>query len=468
MIKLSKKDVSWSYAGKFIDLLSGILILPLILHLLPAEEIGMYYLMLTIGSLVTLFDFGFAPQFGRNITYVLSGAQELKREGITVTNKETSINYRLLANMVHTARYVYRRLSFIVLFVMISFGTLYIHNVTDGFSHVSNSLIIWIIYSISVFFKIYYTYYTSLLTGKGLIKEASKANILSKAFYMLLATVLLLMNLSLMGVVIAGLISPFVQRYLSFYYFFTPELKEKINQFVISNKEKIDLFKIIWYNSKKLGIVLLCAFATTKFGLFMAGLYLPLAEIAAYGLMLQLVGMIAGTSGTLFDIYQPRFSSLRVKGDIQSLIKEFAFSMNIFYLLYAIGVLALLFLGQWALDIIGSNTPLPSPGILLIYSLVILLEVNHSKYAMLITTGNHIPFVIPAVIGSVFIVLGNFLILEFTSLGILGLILVQGLVESAYDNWKWPLVVHQEFKISLRKLLFLGAKESVHRIKTYA
>lgn len=38
----------------------------------------MNYLMLTVGSLVSLFDFGFAPQFGRNITYVFAGAQAHK------------------------------------------------------------------------------------------------------------------------------------------------------------------------------------------------------------------------------------------------------------------------------------------------------------------------------------------------------------------------------------------------------
>src|SRR5450759_1638066 len=117
-ISLSRKDVIWGYFAQFFAIASGIITLPLILRMLSAEEIGMNYLMLTIGSLVSLFDFGFAPQFGRNITYVFSGIQKLKKEGVDVINTGGVINYHLLATMIHTARFVYRRLAVIVLLIM--------------------------------------------------------------------------------------------------------------------------------------------------------------------------------------------------------------------------------------------------------------------------------------------------------------------------------------------------------------
>lgn len=89
------------------------------LRLLTAEEIGLHYLMLTAGTLVALFDFGFAPQFGRNVSYVFSGAQEIKREGVQIIKSQSVINYRLLSNMIQTARLFYRFLAFIVLLVML-------------------------------------------------------------------------------------------------------------------------------------------------------------------------------------------------------------------------------------------------------------------------------------------------------------------------------------------------------------
>ena len=75
-ISVTKKDIIWGYLAQFFLVASGLITLPLVLNILSAEEIGMNYLMLTIGSLVSLLDFGFAPQFGRNITYIFSGAQK--------------------------------------------------------------------------------------------------------------------------------------------------------------------------------------------------------------------------------------------------------------------------------------------------------------------------------------------------------------------------------------------------------
>ena len=80
-ISVGKSDIIWSYIAKFLGTASGLLVLPFILNRLTAEEMGLNYLMLTIGSMVSLLDFGFSPQFGRNITYVFSGAKELAKEG---------------------------------------------------------------------------------------------------------------------------------------------------------------------------------------------------------------------------------------------------------------------------------------------------------------------------------------------------------------------------------------------------
>ena len=71
-IKVSKSDVVWSYVAQFFNIGAGFITLPLILHMLSTEEIAMNYLMLTIGSMVALIDFGFAPQFGRNVSFVFS------------------------------------------------------------------------------------------------------------------------------------------------------------------------------------------------------------------------------------------------------------------------------------------------------------------------------------------------------------------------------------------------------------
>jgi hypothetical protein len=469
MIKnISKKDIIWGYGAQFFSIASGVLVLPLILHLLSPEEIGMNYLMLTVGSLVSLFDFGFGPQFGRNITYIFSGAQELKKEGIQSNQKdENQINYRLLATMIYTARFVYRRLSLVVLVVMLSFGTLYIYKVTNGFTNVHRSLFIWIVYSISTFFNMYYTYYASLLIGKGMIMESKKAMVYSRIVYIIINVSLLLLGVGLLSIAIANLLAPFVERFISQHYFYTQELKSKIDQFVITKKEKLDLFNIVWHNARKLGLVFIGSYAITRFAMFLGGLYLSLSDIASYGLMVQLVGIISGISSTLFVINNPRFAELNIKGNINDLKKEFAFAMGIFYLLFLICGVFLVLAVPELLVLIKAKAALPVSSILILYLTIMLLETNHSFFSTMIVIENSVPFMWVSLITGGFIALGSYLSLAFTNYSLLGLVLVQGIVQLAYNNWKWPFVILDKYNISLFAFLRLAISEVFYKFKAY-
>lgn len=62
-IHITKKDVLWGYIAQFFNIGAGILLLPVILKLLPADILGVWYIFLTISSLVQMIDFGFQPTF---------------------------------------------------------------------------------------------------------------------------------------------------------------------------------------------------------------------------------------------------------------------------------------------------------------------------------------------------------------------------------------------------------------------
>lgn len=433
--------------------------------MLSSAEIGMNYLMITISTMVGLLDFGFAPQFARNITYVFAGAHELRKEG--VAEAQDVIDYELLANMIGVAKRVYTILALVTLILMVSVGTWYIYYVTQGFTNVHNSLYIWLLYSLSVFFNIYYVYYSSLLMGRGMVMEAKKAMIAQKLSYLILTFTLLLSGLGLMGVVLANIISPFVGRYLSFRYFYNHEMKENLSSVAKDVKKQTQLFKTIWYNSKKLGLVFLGSYAINKLGMFFAGLYLSLEEVASYGLMIQLVSIISSTAITVNTAIQPQLAALRAEGEKQKLITRFAFAMNNFYILYIAGTTFLFFCGPWILSLIGSNATLPSGIILFLYFIVVLLENNHSAFATFIVTSNNIPFVESSLLSGGAICLFSFLSLQFTNLGILGLVMVQGICQAIYSNWKWPYVVCKEFHISFNRFLKIGLDESLNRLKFY-
>ena len=461
-VRVTKKDIIWSYIAQFFNLGAGLITLPLVLHMLSEDEIGMNYLMLTVSSMVALLDFGFAPQFARNITYVFSGAPELRKEGIAESTGK--IDYTLLANMIKVAKKVYAIMAVLTLILMLTGGTAYIYKVTDGFTNVKHSLIIWIIYSVSVFFNIYYVYYSSLLTGRGQIMESKKAMIAQRLTYICLTFGLLLSGMGLLGVVIANLLAPFIGRILSYRMFYDNDMKNHLANSQPSSAEQKKLFLIIWYNAKKLGIVFIGSYAINKIGMFFAGLYLNLAEIASYGLMIQLVTIISQLALTFNISEQPLFNAYRTEGRKKELLEKFALTMNVYYVIFIIASFALISIGPWALRLIGSNAILPTGLIVAIYCLVVLLEGNHGSFATFIVTENKIPFVESSLIAGAAICIGSFLSLKFTTLGILGLVLVQGICQLVYANWKWPYVVCRDFHISFPTFLSMGFKQSLKLI----
>lgn len=463
-ITVTRRDVIWGYIAIFFQMTSGLIILPFLLRLLTAEEIGFNYLMLTVGQMVALFDSGFSPMFGKNIAYLFSGAQELKKEGIVET-KGDSLNYHLIFTMISVAKMVYRRLSVVVLVLMLTGGTVYIYSITNGFSTIKNSFLIWIVYTISTFFNIYFSYYNALLTGSGKIMESKKAIIINKVGYIVISLALLYGGLGLLGVCIANLLSPFIGRYFSYVYFYTPDFCSKIKGEVTSKEEVISIFKVIWYNSKKMSICMVGSYCINKFGMFLSGLYLSLEVIASYGLMLQLVGILSSVAQNYFITKQPQLASYKVNGERIKLLDLFSFSWFSFSLLNLLGCVLLVVLAPLLLDILNSNTHLPSKSIMLLFCIVYLLEQNHSVFSSMMIVGNIVPPISAAIIPGVFTVILSYLFLEYTSCGLMSIIMAQGICQLAYNNWKWPLVIFKEYNISPFQLINLGFIQINIRLK---
>lgn len=464
-INITKKDIAWNYISKFFQIGTGLITLPMILHFLTVEEIGMNYLMLTVSSIVSLLDFGFGPQFGRNFSYVNSGAQTLLKEGV-LENQKGEINYHLLSVLLKTAKFVYVRLSLIALLFMLSFGSIYIYYVTKGFSNVSGALPIWLLFSISTFFNIYYSYYNSLLTGSGMIEESAIATILSKGVYIVICVIFLLLKFGLYSVIFANFISPFVQRYYSYRVYYTLDLKSKLTS-KIAYKEIKETYDVIWFNAKKLGINFIGSYAINKFGFFLIGLYLPLTEVGSYGLLMQLANLLLGISMTMFITYEPKFANYRITGQLNNFKRLISLTTMCYFFVMLIGSLVIIYIAPIVLDLIHSNAKLPLIGICALYLLIISLEGNHSIFASLIVSKNEVPFVSAALISGGVIAMLSFIVLQYSNWNLWGVVLVQGIVQLCYNNWKWPLWVFKEVNFSVKEYFYFSYEIVNAKIKEY-
>ena len=111
-----------------------------------------------------------------------------------------------------------------------------------------------------------------------------------------------------------------------------------------------------------------------------------------------------------------------------------------------VGGAAFVGLGDWALGLIKSDVSFLPASMLTLMLVISFLEHNHSVSASFIMADNKIPFFIPSLVSGAATILLLWIFLQFTDMGVWGMILAPGIAQLAYQNWKWPSVVIKELK----------------------
>lgn len=463
-VTITKKDIIWSYIAIFFQVGSGIIVLPFVLRMLSADEVGYNYVMLTVLQILFLFDNGFSPMFGKNLTYVFCGAKQLQKEGVSECKSE-DIDYHLLATVISVGKMVYFRMSWIILVIMLTGGTWYVYYVTQQFTLVKNALWIWLIFCASAYFNVYYGYLGAFMNGRGYVMEAKKATIFSRLTYIGISVALLYCNLGLISLAIANFVAPFVTRIMCLSKFYDPELKGNLKNEKISKSERKETFLIIWHNAKKMCITAVGAYCVNRVSLFLAGIFLPLVTVGSYGLMLQLGGIINSLSVNYFNTEQPKMASFKVRGEEDKLRNEFSIGLITFFVLIISGFALMIVLGPWLLRVIKSQTLLPSLSVMIIYAVVTVLEANHSLCAALLVVGNRVPPIACSLIPGFAILILSWIVLDFFHWGLLALVIIPGICQAAYNNWKWPYEALKELKMNPFQVMDTGFRDLYLKMK---
>jgi O-antigen/teichoic acid export membrane protein len=451
-MQITKKDVIWSYAATFMKIAASGLLLPFILKMMPSETVGIWSVFMTITTFTALLDFGFSPSFTRNVTYVFSGVRTLKVNGFeTNDDGSTKVDYGLLKGVINAMRWFYLRMALVLFLLLFTIGTFYINRILKDYngSH-SEVFIAWIILCIISTYNLYTLYYDSLLQGKGLIKRSKQIIIIGQSVYLIIAAFLIIEGFGLVAIVTAQVASVVIIRWLAYRSFFTKELKNNLIK-AIANSQK-DVLEAITPNAIKVGLTSLGGFMVQKSAIIIGSLYLSLKDIASYGITTQLISIIAGLSGIYIATYQPKIVQLRIENNLQRIKELYLRGQLIFFVTYLAGGLCLIFFGEFALKLIGSQTTLLSNSMIIIASIVFFLETNHSIAANIIMTRNEVPFFKASLISgsaTIILLLGLFI---FFHPGVMVMILAPGIAQVAYQNWKWPLFVIKDLNITSKDI----------------
>ena len=186
--------------------------------------------------------------------------------------------------------------------------------------------------------------------------------------------------------------------------------------------------------------------------IIIGALYLPLSDIASYGITIQLITVIVGLAGIYTATYQPKIVQFRVNQNDTGIKDLYLKGQVVFLLTFIICGSGLLFFGQWAMEIIGSQTDLMPRSLILASICIYFLETNHSIAGSILLSKNEVPFFKASLISGGISVLLLILLFNLTNMNLWMMILAPGIAQGIYQNWKWPLVVIKELDITRRDL----------------
>jgi O-antigen/teichoic acid export membrane protein len=289
-------------------------------------------------------------------------------------------------------------------------------------------------------------YYDSLLQGKGLVKKSKQVIIVGQTVYLVIGAILILAGNGLIAIVSAQAASVIIVRWLSHHYFFTKEIKQKLYNAITIPKAEI--LKAITPNAVKIGLTSLGGLMVQRSAIIIGSLYLPLQDIASYGITMQLIAIIAGLGVIYTATYQPKISQLRVLQNNSEIKALYLKGQIILLLTYIIGGIGLLILGKTTMNFIGSKTHLMIQPLIFVAIVVSFLESNHSIAGGILLSKNVVPFFKAALLSGCATVFFLFLFFQFTNIGLLAMIAAPGFAQVIYQNWKWPLEVINELNIT--------------------
>ena len=430
----------------------------MILRYLLPEEVGLWFVFMSLAGLAQLLELGFQPTIARNVAYVYAGAQKLDAHGCIPTTEHAPLNIELLQQLFVAARKIYLGVSLAALAVLAVIGSAYISTLLTPNVPLAHIIPAWLAFALGYVVNFYYGYFNGFLQGRGDVTSANQVVVASRMILIILASLLLAGGLGLVGVGIASLISSVIGRILARRLFWHGGGAETAALKSAKTTEHNSLISILWPNAKKLGLVFLGSFLITRANVLIASSFLGLAEAANYGLTFQIIVTFTTLSAVVFNLNMPHLSGDQVRGRHEKILEKFGRSLAAGWLVYMVGAAILFLFGSTLLALIGSRTHLLETNLLSLLAVIMFLEMNHSLCSGYLTTFNEIPFVRAALASGIGIVTVSVLTVSVFHFGVWGLVLSQGVIQLAYNNWKWPMEAARRMSHSFAYVVTSGFK----------
>lgn len=439
--RLYGSSVVWSWAYNGFRVAGGLLVLPLLLHVLTKPDLGMYYVFLSLYALLPVIDFGFSPTATRYVSYAMGGATELKAMGLTPNQQGGGPNYAMLWQLVATTRSLYRYLCLAAFVLVGSLGTWTVSLRVHETSAPSITWLAWGITLVSLVLEIYAGWWNAFLRGMNEVLLSARITTLTYALKVVLAAIFLLMGGGLLAYPAAGLVCSLLQRALS-----RRSCLARLQRVPEAARPQRSLLQLLWPNSWRLGLQFLSTYLATSANMLICTSVLGLAVNAQFGLSAQVAQICAGMASVWVSVKWPIIGQYRMRHNvagIRAVLWPRLWLQAVTFLVLAGGAY---YAGPALLKWFSTHKQLLPAGWFALILLNAFLDLQFATWTTLLTLENRIPSLWPTVISNLASLGVVLALLKWSSLEVGAFIVGPLAVFSLFNYWYWALAGARSLK----------------------
>lgn len=426
--------MTWlSYLVKFGN---AIFLLPLIIKNFPEEEVAVWFVFLLILSFSQIADSGFGPSVIRATSYFYAGVKELPKNITEFKEKKdlsnTSINFKGLKSILNTVNIIYLLLGFISVLLLITVGKIIVSNTINMTNNINNLNIAFYIIVFQSFVSIQVIKFNSFMQGVDKVASVKRAETIIESLNIIFSIIILILGFGLLELVIVNLFFK-ILLFLNLKYFVKKWFKSSENNY--KTKYIIDkyFFQSIWSPTWRQGLMYYGGYLTNNGTALVVSQINNPKLIASFLITQKIIFFIRQISQAPLYSNLPRVFQMMAKNNYFLLKKYCSKNIALGLMIQFFGLFSLLVFGNQILELFDTNISLASFSVMFVMSVSIMLELHHAFHAQVYMGSNHVPFLWPAIVSGVAITGFSFLIIDIH--GLIGIVLVQFLVQLSLNNW---------------------------------
>ena len=386
-------------------------ILPLVLKQFSDVDIVLWYLFSTIIVMQSLADFGFRQTFSRLISYAYKGIKDLSSINSAAgsdskdnTGSDDTPNIVLLNRIVACMQYIYKPLTAIVFFMMVTLGTWFMYKPVQESSDPVQSWISWGVLVVVSCVAFYGKLYLNFLEWLFKIALVRRVEVLTSLGAIVSSILVLLFAPTLLNLIIVNQVWLLISTFRDYYLCRKVDngLYIKVSKPLPFDKE---IFSIIWQPAWRSGISGLMSIGLTNVtGLIYAQVG-DTASVASYLLALRIITQIRDISMAPFYSKIPLMAMLRAKNEIATLLKVVKRGMFLSNTVFVFGVICIGVFSDYFLGLIHSDVKFVSHEMWLLLSVAFLVHRFGAMHIQVYLSTNHvISHIADGISGAIYIV----------------------------------------------------------------